>query len=328
MDKQNTEAEADYNKPVRYLLMLLVAVILVSGFSLYLYQTKFAATDTQKHQGKDRAFEGGKFEASGVAQVRGTNAVLFVDDGRPGEVLWMQLDPNGNQSGDIKAVKLGVNIEDPEGITTDGDHFYIVGSQSKGKSSDRDGIIRFKFNPEDQSVETVETISGVKRFLLENITELKDLGGRKAKDDGLNIEGIAWDPQGQKLLLGLRSPVIDGHALAIALKLRDPSGPFSSENLDLTDAKAIRLSLGGLGIRSIEFDDRSKVFRIIAGATENQDKTDFTLWEWSGEESRSSLREVATFDRKLKPEGVTHASIGGSDFTFIVFDTSRYLKMD
>jgi hypothetical protein len=39
------------------------------------------------------------------------------------------------------------------------------------------------------------------------------------------------------------------------------------------------------------------------------------------------VREVATFDRKLKPEGITRAAIGESDFKLVVFDTSQYLKL-
>jgi hypothetical protein len=38
---------------------------------------------------------------------------------------------------------------------------------------------------------------------------------------GLNVEGVAWDRQKRRLLLGLRSPVVNGHALVVPLKLRD-----------------------------------------------------------------------------------------------------------
>ncbi len=72
------------------------------------------------------AFDGGKFEASGVAVVPGTSRVLFVDNGREGQVFWMDLDQNGRQVGAIKPVELGVGIEDIEGITTDGTYFYVV----------------------------------------------------------------------------------------------------------------------------------------------------------------------------------------------------------
>ena len=242
----------------------------------------------------------------------GTDSVLFVDDGRPGEVLWMQLDREGKQAGSIKAVNLGINIDDLEGITTDGTYFYVVSSQSRSKSADQIGLARFKFNRETQSVGEMQTLSELKRFLIENVAELRQFESKKAKDDGINIEGISWDPAQARLLIGLRSPVVDGNALLVPLKLRDPRGPLSIENLATQKIAAIRLPLGGLGIRSIEYDASQRVFHIIAGATESQDKTDFKLWEWGGESNTSLLREVTTFDRKLKPEGVTAASVGDS----------------
>jgi hypothetical protein len=118
---------------------------------------------------------------------------------------------------------------------------------------------------------------------------------------------------------------VDGQAVVIAMKLRDPRGPFSYENLSAADTEVIRLPIGGMGIRSIEFDDRSKAFRIIAGATESQDRGDFKLWEWNGDAGSPALRETARFGGKQKPEGITRASVGGKDFTFVVF---RYMRME
>jgi CheY-like chemotaxis protein len=134
--------------------------------------------------------------------------------------------------------------------------------------------------------------------------------------------------RGGRLLLGLRSPVVDGHALVVPVRLRDPRGAFSADNLEVEGTKAIRLPLGGSGIRSIEYDDRTRAFRLITGAGPNSEKMDFKLWEWDGDGARPALRELGTYDRRLKPEGVTRASSGGRDFTFIVFDTSGYASAE
>jgi hypothetical protein len=273
------------------------------------------------------AFAGGTFEASGIAQVAGTDGFLFVDDGKPGEVLWIELDKAGKQSGSIVPVKLGVNIDDPEGITTDGSYFYVVGSLSRPKSAEQAGLARFRFNKDTKSAEDVQSVNELKRYLVENVAELRGSASKGAKDDDLNIEGLAWDPDRKVLLLGLRNPVIDGKALLVPLKMRDPRGTFSSENLVAGKLEAIRLPIAGMGIRSIEYDDRLRVFHIIGGATEGQDKTDFKLWEWSSQADGSGLRETTTLDRKLQPEGVTGGSAGNGNFKVIVFDSSRYLKM-
>src|SRR5687768_8163782 len=307
-----------------FVLALPVIVVL-----LYLYPHFGGASAgfTPESATRMTEFTGGTFEASGVAHVPGTDGVLFVDDGRTDEVFWMKLGEGRKQAGTIIPIKLGTSVIDLEGITTDGSHYYVVGSQSKSTGGDRAGLVRFRFDSSGQRTEGTEAVSGLKRFLAENVAELNGLSDRKYKDGGINVEGIAWDPRTRRLLLGLRSPVVNGEALVVPLRLRDPRGSFSYDNLEVEGAKAIRLPLKGAGVRSLEFDEHANAFRIIAGAGPNSEKLDFTLWEWNGDPSSPTLRETAVFDRKLKPEGITRFK-AGVDFTFIVFDTSGYASLD
>jgi Protein of unknown function (DUF3616) len=299
--------------------------ILVVTFALLLgYSAVATATVNGWWAPPMTAFQGGTFEASGVAYVPGTDGVLFVDDGRPDEVFWMKIGEERKQTGPIKGVTLGANVIDLEGITTDGTHFYVVGSQSKPKGGDLTGLVRFKFDANAERAVGTESISGLKKFLAENVAELRGMENRKYSDGGINVEGIAWDPRGGRLLLGLRSPIVDGQALVVPLKLRDPQAAFSVGNLVTDGAQAIRLPLGGAGIRSIEYDEPLGAFRLITGAGPNSEKMDFKLWEWDGQTERPGLRETDTFERRLKPEGITRVSRGDQDFTFIVFDTSGY----
>ncbi|HEX7331409.1 MAG TPA: DUF3616 domain-containing protein [Pyrinomonadaceae bacterium] len=267
------------------------------------------------------AFSGGTFEASGVAHVPGTNSVLFVDDGRPNEIFLMQLGEDRKQTGTIKTLDIATSIIDLEGITNDGEYFYVVGSQSKSKGADQAGLARFKFDAANQRIVGTQAASGLKKFLADNVDELRGLENTKYNNGGINVEGIAWDPLNKRLLLGLRSPVVEGNALVVPLKLRDPKAALSFDNLEVEGRKAIRLSLGGAGIRSIEYDESRKAFFLITGAGPNSEKMDFKTWEWGG---NGALRELETFDRRLKPEGITRVSTGGRDFVFIVFDTSGY----
>ena len=108
------------------------------------------------------------------------------------------------------------------------------------------------------------------------------------------------------------------------MKWKSWRGALTAANLEVEGGKAIRLPFNGAGIRSIEYDERARAFRVITGAGPDAEKVDFKLWEWDGDEARPALREMGTYDRRLKPEGVTRASSGGRDFTFIVFDTSGY----
>ena len=273
-------------------------------------------------------FDGGPFDASGVIAVPGGNGVLFVDNNRPEEVLWMQIDESGHEVGPVKAVPLGVSVEDPEGITSDGTYYYIIGSQSSEKAGDRNALVRFAFDAGSQTVRNAETMTNLRGFLMTNLPELNT--GKKASEGGLNIEGIAWDFKRGRWLLGLRSPLKDGNAMLAAIKLRNPSGAFSVDNLQLAEPKLIQLKLNDLGIRDINYDPESNSFMIISGAPEHMEKTQFTLWEWSGEPSgsESGLRSLQDFDPKLKPEGITHVELGGRKFLFVVCDVSAYLKLD
>jgi hypothetical protein len=320
------------SKPYRALVKALAVFLLFAieiGFTHCHSAGQGGEGESKKDKSKRRQsaganFEGGIFEASGVVQV-GADAVIFIDDSRPGEVMLMQMDEAGRQKGEIKHLKLGVSTDDPEAITTDGSYFYIIGSQSKPKGGENNGLIRFALDPGSQSVTRAEVIKDLRAFLIANVPELKGEGEKKGEDGGLNIEGIAWDPGQNRLLLGLRSPVLNGQAMLVPIRLKDANGPFAVENLLAGEPRAIALSLGGQGVRDIHYDARAKSFFIISGAPEHHEKEDFKLWQWSG---ASAAREVTTLDRKMKPEGITVMRASGREFIFIVGDASAYLSLD
>jgi hypothetical protein len=268
---------------------------------------------------------GGKFEASGAAHVPGTDNILVIDDGRPDEVLLMQVDQAGQQVGDARPLKLGAMVENPEAITFDGTRFYVVGSQSAPKKAQQNAIARFVFDANAKSISGVEVIKDFRALLLSRVPGLQGDADKKGSDGGLNIEGIAWDPANGRLLLGLRSPIRSGQALVLPIKLRDANGPFSADNLDLANSRIIEIPLGGSGIRDIQYDSNLKSFLVISGAPENQEKGEFILWQWDGS---SQPKQLAQLDSNIKPEGITEVKLGGAGFIFMVGDANRYLKFD
>ncbi len=276
------------------------------------------------------AFTGGLFEPSGVIQVPDSNNILFVSDGKKDAVFLVTLDGSGNQTGDIKPVALGTKIADPEAITYGGGYFYVVGSQSDATWAEQNALVRFKYDPATQAIAgQTEVIADLRGWLLQNVPELSAEGSKAGIEGGLNVEGLAWDPTHERLLLGLRSPFVDGGALLIALKVRDS---FTREALALADPGVIKIPLEGLGVRDIHFDTRLKSFLILAGAAENQKRSEFKLWEWSGDTEPGNVaaraREGAALDQNLKPEGIAHLKMGGRDFLFIACDANRYFKID
>jgi Protein of unknown function (DUF3616) len=259
-----------------------------------------------------------------VIGVPGTNGALFVDDGQTKKIFWMELAGDGTQKGAAVEVPLpAVDVVDFEGMTTDGKYFYAVGSQSKKVGFDGDGLIRFTFDPATRQVGRVESIRALKRFLSNNVSELQGVEQRVG-DDVLNIEGLAWDPNQSRLMLGLRAPVAGADALVIPIKLRDANGPFTSDNLVVDGKGAIKLPLGGAGLRSLEFDPTSKKFLLFTGAALNDEIAEFRLLEWNGGAGAPAPREISRYSRKLKPEGIARIQVAGRDAMLVVFDVGSY----
>lgn len=270
-----------------------------------------------------RQITGGAFEASGVISVPGTNGALFVDDNDTTGLYWMELTTEGVQKGAAIPVPFpAVDVVDLEGMSTDGTYFYAVGSQSKKVGFNGDGLIRFTFDPATKRIGHVESIRGLKEFLATHVIELRG-ADKKVGDEALNIEGLAWDPQKRRLLLGLRAPVVGNDALIVPVKLRDAEGPFTAANLFIDEPGAIRVPLQGAGLRSIEFDHVRGAFVVFTGAALNDETRDFRLLEWSGSPG-AEPQEIARYPRQLKPEGISRIRLAGRDAMLVVFDVGNY----
>jgi hypothetical protein len=242
----------------------------------------------------------------------------------------MQLDENGKQVGDIKPIPLNVSFDDPEALTYGNSFFYLVTSQSDPSQGERNAIVRFEINPETRALRgQPEIITDFRSFLLQNVTTIATSGAPDGRQGGLNIEGLAWDPNKERLLVGLRGPQIGGEggqAALVPIKLRDPRGKFTRENLKVDQPEVIVLSLGGQAVRDITYDPQLKSFLIISGTPEGTKRADFNLWEWDGQSPTPN--KLVTLEDKQKPEGVTSVTINGRSYAFVVGDFGSYLKLD
>ncbi|MGH9753896.1 MAG: DUF3616 domain-containing protein [Blastocatellia bacterium] len=274
-------------------------------------------------------FSFGTVEASGVAFAPGFTGPLFIVDSSESEAQWIQLNENGEQVGSsIKNIPLGVTFKDPEALTYGNSFFYLVTSQSDPKDGAKNAIVRFDISPETQTLRgQAEIITDFRSFLNQNVTALSSYAAKDGTQGGLNIEGIAWDPNNERLLLGLRSPQIGTQAVLVPLKLRDPRGPFTRENLKIDQPEVIVLPLGGQGVRDITYDTHLRSFLIISGAPETAPKTEFGLWEWNGQPGAQPTKLMGLED-KMKPEGITSVTINGRSYAFVVGDAGSYLKLD
>jgi len=281
-----------------------------------------------------KKISGGKFEASGAVAVPEANGILFVDDSEPDKVFFLPVTELGEQGGPVKAIPLGVSVDNPEGISRFGSRYIIIGSLSTKESNDLGGSATFDFDPATQTVSKVVALTGLRKFLLDNVPELKPWADKTSVEGGLNVEGTTVDPNPDhpRVLLGLRGPLLNGNALVVPIRIRDRQAPLSLENLAMDGPNAIQLNLNGQAIRDIQYNSRLKSFMIISGAPETEPKTDFALWEWSGEANQTSEearpKMQTLLDKKMKPEGISHMKISNQEFVFIVGDAGSYAKID
>ena len=262
---------------------------------------------------------GGPFEASDVVVPPGGKGMLFVDDARPDAVFWMDLAADGSPKSGPVRIPLGVSVMDPEGLTTDGRYLYVVGSQSRGKLSSGAGLVRFRFDAARGAAQGAEAIEGLGAILAAGAPQLVGSGGKKKSE--LNIEGLAWDAKGGRLLLGLRAPLDHGQAVLVPVRLRDANGPFTAANLAVEPP--IRLDLGGAGVRAIEGDADGGFWIVAGGSTGNPIPSRIVRWDGSG----PAVRAVATLPAHLKAEGITRLSVGGKKVTLVLCDTSQYVLL-
>ena len=265
---------------------------------------------------------GGRFEASGAAHVPDASGILFVDDDRTREVMWLPFGKEA-QAGPPQRLRISSQVVDPEGMTFDGRYHYLVGSQSKRTGSRGDGLVRFLFDARTRSIGQVETIKGLRAILGARVAQLAGVE-RQTGDRSLNIEAIAWDPARTRWLLGLRAPLVNGRALVVPLDLADPGAGFTAANLRVPGGRAIELPMGGAGIRSLEYDATLAAFRVITGAAMNEESLQFRLYLWEGTEGGKPPVLETVFPTGAKPEGITSIRIDGVNRTVVVYDGSSY----
>ena len=237
----------------------------------------------------------------------------------------MTLDDTGKQQGPLASIPLNAPIIDPEAITTDGTWYYVIGSQADPQNGTLNSLIRFEYDPATRSIRgTPEVLPDLRSFLLSGVSDLAVEGNKPGNKGGLNIEGLTYDPVNRRLLVGLRSPLIQGRAVLVPLRLENPRGPLSAANLKLSSPSTIQLDLDGHGIRDIDYNRQLSAFTILSGATD-VDKRRFWAWVRGGEaviSRKETFLTGAEPRRKRKPEGITNVSIGGKQFILIVGDES------
>jgi len=191
---------------------------------------------------------------------------------------------------------------------------------SGSRNRAREKLIRFRFD--GTRITERKTITGLYKVMMATSRQLRDAAKilNPKDDDGFNIEGLSFNKTKDRLLFGLRSPVIDGKAMILTME--NPHGAFDNNASPKFAEKPIFLNLDKGGIRSIAYDPRLDGYLIVSRRQKKGKK--FKLWLWSGKENQAPRRVRINAKVKMsKAEGISPIRIKGKEMVLVVFDTGK-----
>jgi hypothetical protein len=230
-------------------------------------------------------------------------------------------------------------LDDLEGLALDAQgYLYAITSHSRSGDGDekksRNKLVRFRI--EGDRIVASAVVTDLKSRLVAAhpvLAAAADVMDVKAAG-GLNIEAIDIAPDSQQLLIGLRSPLLDGKA--IIARVDNPSAMFDAGEAPRVASVLDTLDLGGDGIRGLSWVPALNGYLVVSGPVARE-QVQFRLWFWNGQHEVPARPVVVPglpgFEHA---EGVTPALIDGQQRIVIVSDDgsreegrpARYLLLD
>lgn len=279
----------------------------------------------------------GYYEPSGIAQIP-DGRLIVVEDEKDTAISLLTFQDDLSFSGErlplemlsgtlFDDTKVGA-LDDLEAITIGKDGWvYAITSHSrtsKGKRfKEREKLVRFKVVG-NRAVDfgLLRSLRDQMASVHESIAEAADI--MDANDDNhLSIEGMAYDSARNRLLIGMRGPVIDRKSVVLAIPA--PGSAFAGDSSGQLAPEPIFLDLDVGGIRAMAYDPKLEGFLIISRREKKEKK--FKLWFWNGDEGQSPRRIRLESEIDLsKAEGVTPVRHNGTEHIMLVFDSGRKSK--
>jgi hypothetical protein len=270
----------------------------------------------------------GIFEPSAIQQLP-DGRFLVAEDEKEHPFALVTLQPDGA----IRSVPLELDSEDAaklddlEGLSLDAQgNLYAITSHSRNSKGEekksRDKLLRFRVEGNRMVFPVVLTglksaLAAAHPVLAESATVLD-----VKADGGLNIEALEMAPDGQHLLIGLRSPLLEGKAILACLD--NPATAFDSGAALRISPALVTLDLGGQGLRTLSWIPVLNGYLLVSGPIAKEQRQ-FRLWFWSGHSNdkprEAHVQGLAGFEHT---EGATPAIIAGQPkIVFVSDDGSR-----
>ena len=258
-------------------------------------------------------------DLSGIACRKDGRGLIVTDEGSHVHPFRLQFEKRklSLNDTDVELLRRGEEA-DLEGLCTDGEVFYGVGSHAIGRNvpdhqPSRHHIFRLWFKQGELRHETSHALEPL--LMADGILSRHYLKRLNRDERGVDVEGIAHTSD-NRLLFGLRSPSLDGQAYLLSAGV---GALFGHKGNRQQTAERFGLPLGnGVGIRDLA--TLRKAVLMLAGPSTADDEAEFTLWRWSG---RRKLVLLGTFEHgaKAKAEGILVLSVGEKKLKLlVVFD--------
>lgn len=232
------------------------------------------------------------YEPSAVFQLP-DGKILVVEDEIASAMSILTIAPDGrlleDKAANQKLIKsFGQKLDDLENLAGDNHgRIFAATSHSSDKKGNRDPnreqLLRFEVkNGRAHKIARVTSLRDDLRSNQALADAIKAKSGSAPHFSDLNIEGMAYLPKDNSLLLGLRAPMAGD--LSIIVPITNTDAMFDNKAKPVFGAP-IFLDLDGGGIRSLHFDEHLNTFIIANEIADSKGKDVSQIWSWSGKAS-------------------------------------------
>ncbi len=280
-------------------------------------------------------------EVSGAAVVRNGELVILADEG---STLYRLPEPGKT----LLAGKIGaremvpwkdfsearLSLDDLEDAAFDGvGMLYLITSHSRTRRGDgppeRYRLAGLRVDATGRLLEARQT-DALLKGIVSQIPFLADAIRRTPARTGLNIEGLAWQPE-QGLLVGLRAPTITestprphgAQEDAVVLRLANPEACLGGAEPIFGDTS--KIDLQGQGIRGMVWDVKKGGCWILSGLSADPGhpvRSPWGLWFWKGSGAPIRIEVPKSLDLS-QPEAIVRVETEKGPRLLIVDDSGK-----
>ncbi|MCP3952277.1 MAG: DUF3616 domain-containing protein [Desulfobacterales bacterium] len=261
------------------------------------------------------------YEPSGIAQLSDGSVLIVEDEGDEPLHLFSIRSEKSELILNAKPFEgAKLKVDDLEAVAKgkNGDLFLITShSATKDGSRKKKREKLIKTSLVNQQISSFGTTDTLTRSIQKHLKSKLSLAEEELKRT--NIEGMAFHPTGNELLIGLRSPIHRENALI--LTLMNPYDLIEKGKKPVFSEVIISLDLEGAGIRALTYYENQRQYLIAGETTGKQGKLRSRIWMWNGKANNSPVKLKLPKIKGVKNiEGITIVSFKGSAYLLFVCD--------